>query len=246
MQKTWSEEPCQPMKLSVACNIDVGPLSSWGRTRVGSKIPATYPGVVGRIMRCFGEEEEHGSEEECGQASPTIQFLPHTWGFPTSSAGEESRPWFDSWVLEDLLEKGSWKKGSSKKDSWKQGRRLRHSGRGGAARLLHRGQHSCSAGSSGQKGLCFYFTGTTRVDSPPLRSGKNRVRGSGVKGWQDLKDQMLLSLSPSCVRVRVCWPRLGLGPTFFRAPPSRGKERVGCTEGIALAYIYTAACKADG
>ena len=58
----------------------------------------------------------------------------------------------------------------------------------GAGGLLHRGQHRRSVGGSGQKGLCFCFTGMARVDSPPLRSRNNWVRGSGVKGWQDLKE----------------------------------------------------------
>ena len=64
-----------------------------------------------------------------------------------------------------------------------------------------------------------------------------------MKVWQDL---MLLYLRPSCVRVRVCWPRLGLDPSFFRVPPSRGKERVGRIEKVALIYIYTTVCKVDG
>ena len=42
----------------------------------------------------------------------------------------------ETWVQflgqEDPLEKGCWKKGSSKKDSWNQGRRLWRSGQGGS------------------------------------------------------------------------------------------------------------------
>ena len=58
----------------------------------------------------------------------------------------------------------------------------------GAGELLHWGQCSWSVGGSGRKGLCFFFPGMTGVDSAALHSRKNRVWGSGVKGWQDPKE----------------------------------------------------------
>lgn len=116
------------------------------------------PAWLEELWGFLGEEEEHGSDEECGQAPPSIQFLPHTWGFPTSSAGEESdlssipgvgkiswRRDLGKGSFQGLLEAG--------KETVALG-----PGRGGEG-LLHQGQHSCSAGSSGQKGLRFYFTG---------------------------------------------------------------------------------------
>ena len=137
----------------------------------------------------WGEEEEHGIDGERGQASPNIQFLPHTWGFPHSSVGQESAchardpssiPGSERSPEEGMLEKGIFEKGFL--EAGKETVAL------GAGGLLHRGQHRRSVGGSGQKGLCFCFTGMARVDSPPLRSRNNWVRGSGVKGWQDLKE----------------------------------------------------------
>ena len=117
----------------------MGPLSSWGMTRAGSKIRATYPCVVGRIVGFLGEEEEYGSDEERGQASPNIQFLPDTWGFPVSSVGQESAchagdpgsiPGSGRSPGEGMLEKGIFKKGFLESG--------KETGALGAGGLLHR------------------------------------------------------------------------------------------------------------